>query len=83
MIYTTSALIVLSHNDLGVVQLIVGGKLCLSVRYKFSARPVPSPSNRAVNQVSRSIGRARRAFVRIAPYILDNPCNDKHFQTYP
>ncbi len=38
---------------------------------KFSARPVPSPSNRAVNQVSRSNGRPGRAFVRIAPYILD------------
>ncbi len=38
---------------------------------EFSAVPVPSPSNRAVNEVSRSDGRAGRAFVRIAPYILD------------
>ena len=37
----------------------------------FSAVPVPSPSNRAVNKVSRSDGHAGRAFVRIAPYILD------------
>ncbi len=37
----------------------------------FSAVPVPSPLNRAVNKVSRPNGHARRAFVRIAPYILD------------
>ena len=40
---------------------------------KFLAVPVPRPSNRAVNEVSRPDGRARRAFVRIAPYILDVP----------
>ncbi len=37
----------------------------------FSAVPVSSPLNRAVNQVFRSDGRAGRALVRIAPYILD------------
>ncbi len=38
----------------------------------FSAVPVSSPSNRAINEVSRSNGRAGRAFVRIAPYILED-----------
>ena len=38
---------------------------------EFSAVPVSSPSNQAVNEVSRSDGRAGRAFVRTAPYILD------------
>ncbi len=42
---------------------------------KFSALPSPSPSNRAVNEVSRSDGRSGRAFVRIAPYILDKETN--------
>ncbi len=45
---------------------------------EFSAVPVSSPSNRAVNQVSRSDGRSGRAFVRIAPYILD----DEHGQKF-
>ena len=44
----------------------------------FSAVPIPSPLNRATNEVSRSDGHPRRVFVRIAPYILNNVTDEGH-----
>ncbi len=44
-----------------------------STSENFSALPIPSPSNRAVNEVSRPNGCHRRAFVTCALYY--NHCN--------
>ena len=69
-ISSTSALIVLSHNDRGVRALIMGCPMGLKRKRStnFSARPVPSQSNRAVKSLGQTAAPGERLWESLLIY---------------